>query len=105
MSASFSASVNVCSHSAGFGSAVRLLSRLSVSGNVVVSVCPYTGVAYCEALLLPAVGPLWPAVLSLAFGDGRSEGDADHVWLADVKIGGDNARYFALEALLASVGA
>jgi len=96
-------SVEVCSHSAGFGESVRLLSRLSWCP-VTVSVCPYTGAAFLSADLLPAAVPVWPAIRSLAWADGRSEGDADDLFVARLEIGGDNARYFALAALLESVG-
>ncbi len=99
-----SLSVSVCSRSSGFGSSVRLLSRLSVSGSVSVSVCPYTGVAFVSFEPLPALVPVWPAVRSLAWVDGSDLGDADDLFVAEIAIGRDNSRYFALEALLESVG-
>jgi len=95
-------SVEVCSHSPGFGESVRLLSRLTWC-SVTVNVCQYTGVAFLSAELLPAVVPVWPAIRSLAWSDGRSSGDAEDLFVARVSVGGDNARYFALEALLEAV--
>jgi hypothetical protein len=99
-----SLSVSVCSRSSGFGSSVRLLSRLSVSGSVSVSVCPYTGVAFVSFEPLPALAPVWPAVRSLAWVDGSDLGDAADLFTAEIVVGRDNSRYFALEALLESVG-
>jgi len=104
MSSSVSVSVEVCSHSVCLGLSVRLLSRLSVSGSLEVSVCPYTGAALLSVDLLPKVVPVWLAVRSLAWEDGSDRGDAADFFVADFSMNGDNARYYALSALLESVG-
>lgn len=97
-------SVSVCSHSAGFGASVRLLSRLSWCP-VTVSVCPWTGVASLSAELVGAAVPVWPAIRSLAWVDGSSSGDADDLFVADVGLDERvNSRYLALESLMHAVG-
>jgi len=103
VSSSVVVSVEVCSYSAGFGETVRLLSRLSATP-VSVGVCPYTAVASVSAELYRAAVPVWPAIRSLAWSDGSSSGDAADVFVARLDIKTGSARYFALGALLESVG-
>jgi len=95
-------SMSFCSHSASFGSAIRLLDRLSVGG-VNVSVCPYTGSADLSFSLRPKIAPFFEAIGRLAFKECPGY-DYDFEFVAEIKMGGDNARYFALEALLEAVG-
>jgi hypothetical protein len=100
-----SVSLVLGSHSALFGSALRLLSRVAVEGELSLGFCSYgSGSAYVSFVPVPAVAAVWPAVLSLAFSE-ESEGGEDLMFVANWSVGLDNSRAAALEALLKAVGA
>jgi len=90
-------SVALCSSSTSFGMAVALFDRLSHDG-VRVSVCPYTGAAFCKFNLRSEVVPFWEAIMSLAFME-MDGCDYDYEYVAHGALF-ENPRYMALDALL-----